>query len=189
MSIPEFVSFPSQYPPNSLKRLLLIGLVALICNVHHARADDFKASWITTTTGDSTKSNSWHLFRKSVTLGAVPAKALARIGVDAKYWLYINSKLVVYEGGLKRGPNPYDTYYDEVDIAPYLQKGKNIVAVLVWYWGAGGFTHNSSGRVGLLFDCRAEGMELLSDATWKAIPHPAYLPSTAPKPNFRLSEP
>ena len=43
--------------------------------------------------------------------------------------------MVVFEGGLKRGPNPEDTYCDEVDLAPYLKKGKNQVAVLVWYFG------------------------------------------------------
>jgi alpha-L-rhamnosidase len=33
--------------------------------------------------------------------------------------------MVVFEGGLKRGSNPKDTYYDEVDLTPYLKKGDN----------------------------------------------------------------
>ncbi|CAA9282696.1 MAG: GH78 / CBM67 [uncultured Cytophagales bacterium] len=188
MPVPRIFTRLRATLPKPLCGLLLAGLLAY-CGTHPLRAQDFKASWITTTAGDSTRPNTWHLFRKSVTLRTVPAKAVARIAVDAKYWLYLNGKLVVYEGGLKRGPNPRDTYYDEVDLAPYLQRGDNTVAVLVWYWGGGGFTHHSSGKVGLLFDCRAVGLELLSDATWKATPHPAYEPSTAPKPNFRLSEP
>ena len=54
-----------------------------------------------------------------------PEKAVAQIAVDSKYWLWINGQLAVFEGGVKRGPTPKDTYYDEVDLAPFLQKGKN----------------------------------------------------------------
>jgi hypothetical protein len=60
---------------------------------------------------------------------------------------------------------------------------------LVWFWGGSGFSHHNSGRSALLFEARGTGFELLSDAAWKAIRYEAYQPSTAPKPNFRLSEP
>jgi len=70
----------------------------------------------------------------------VPDEAIARIAADSKYWLWINDNLVVFEGGLKRGPNPEDTYYDEVDIAPYLKAGSNTIAALVWYFGKQGFS-------------------------------------------------
>ena len=57
--------------------------------------------------------NTWLNFRKEVNLPNVPTSVIARIGADSKYWLWINGKPVVFEGGLKRGPNPLDTYYDE----------------------------------------------------------------------------
>ena len=57
--------------------------------------------------------NQWIAFRKDVRLDAVPGSAPARIAVDSKYWLWVNGRLVVFEGGLKRGPNPQDSYFDE----------------------------------------------------------------------------
>ena len=61
-----------------------------------------------------------------------------------------------------------------MDIAPYLTEGKNSIAILLWYFGKDGFSHNSSGRAGLLFDCQTEKFEILSDASWKCKPYEAY---------------
>ena len=55
--------------------------------------------------------------RKTLSLSAAPTVATARIACDTKYWIWINGKLVVFEGGLKRGPKPRETYYDVVDLA------------------------------------------------------------------------
>ena len=68
--------------------------------------------------------NLWTCFRKSVTLEAAPRRAVARIAVDSKYWLWINGELVVFEGQLKRGPTPNDTYYDRVDLTGHLRNGR-----------------------------------------------------------------
>ncbi|VGO13612.1 hypothetical protein PDESU_02169 [Pontiella desulfatans] len=92
--------------------------------------------------------NQWSCFRNVVALDEAPRKAMARIAVDSKYWLWINGEQVVFEGQLKRGPTPDDTYYDEVDLAPYLKKGDNTIALLVWYFGKDGFSHKSSGTPG-----------------------------------------
>ena len=128
--------------------------------------------------------NQWIAFRKDVRLDAVPASAPARIAVDSKYWLWVNGRLVVFEGGLKRGPNPRDSYFDEMDLAPYLRKGDNQVALLLWYFGKDGFSHLGSGQPQLWFDAPA-----LGDAPWMCRVHPAY--GTAvdlPAPNYRLPE-
>ena len=57
------------------------------------------------------------------------------IAVDSKYWLWVNDSLVVFEGGLKRGPNSQDTYYDCIDISDFLRKGLNAISIQVWFWG------------------------------------------------------
>lgn len=101
---------------------------------------------------DANHPNTWMTFRKDIILPKRPEKAVAQIAVDSKYWLWINGQLAVFEGGVKRGPTPKDTYYDEVDLAPFLQKGKNQIAILVWYFGKEGFSHKSSGQAGLLFN-------------------------------------
>ncbi len=112
-------------------------------------------------------------------------EAVARIAADSKYWLWINGKIVVWEGGLKRGPTPRDTYCDEVDLAPHLQVGENVIAVLLWHFGKDGFAHNDSGRAGLLLDCQAEGFQLLSDHSWKVLRHPAHFDTGPPQRNTR----
>lgn len=132
--------------------------------------------------------NSWICYRKQVTLDNAPRKAVARIACDSKYWLWINGEGAVFEGQLKRGPTPADTYYDTIDLTPYLKAGANTVAAMVWYWGKDGFSHNSSGQAGFLFDARIDGLSLISDASWKAIIHPGYGSTDAPHPNFRLPE-
>lgn len=150
-------------------------------------ASDWKASWISTDACQS-ESNTWLNYRKTVEIAIVPAEAIAKIAVDSKYWLWINGQMVVFEGGLKRGPDPKNTYYDEINIAPFLTTGKNTIAVLVWYFGKQGFSHNSSGKAGLLFDCQAQGLEIISDKSWQCSINPAYETCSDPKPNFRLSE-
>lgn len=134
------------------------------------------------------KSNLWICFKKSFELKESQSSSAFYIAVDSKYWLWINGKLVVFEGGLKRGPNPKDTYYDKVDIGRYLKKGKNTIGILMWYWGRSGFSHLSSGVPGLLVKLQFKNQTIDSDGSWKAKIHPAYGESGPPYPNPRLSE-
>lgn len=159
----------------------------LCCVALSTYAYDWKAYWISTDACQS-EPNTWLNYQKKIKLASLPEKAIAHIAADSKYWLWINGNMIVFEGGLKRGPNPNDTYYDEIDIAPYLKKGDNTIAVLVWYFGKQGFSHNSSGKAGFLFDCQEEELEILSDDTWECCLNPAYQTCGNPKPNYRLSE-
>ena len=68
------------------------------------------------------------------------------------YWLWVNGKLIVFEGSLKRGPNRTDSYVDTVELAPHLKPGKNTIAILSWYFGREGMSHLSSGMPGLYVD-------------------------------------
>ena len=131
-------------------------------------------------------SNSWVCYRQTIHLGTVPRLALTQISTDSKYWLAINGRLIVREGQLKRGPNPRDTYYDELDIAPYLHAGNNKISILTWYWGKNGFSHQSSGQTALLFE--SEALHLFSDSNWRVSPQPAYYSISGTQPNFRLAE-
>lgn len=170
------------------KIFLVLCLILPFLSQTQAQTPNWKAHWIGSPMAPDTTVNNWLAYRKNITLQHIPAKAIANIAADSKYWLYINNKLVVFEGGLKRGPNPHDTYYDAVNIAAYLQPGKNTIAVLLWYFGKQGFSHNSSGKAGLLFDCQAPGLSILSDKTWKSVKIKAYQTAGEPIPNYRLSE-
>ena len=121
---------------------LLLLLVALVFTTE--AKSEWKASWIVPSMCTS-EANSWIVYRKTVDIEKVPEALTANIAADSKYWLWINGEMVVFEGGLKRGPSISDTYYDEVEIAPYLKKGENTIALLVWYFGRNGFSHIRSG--------------------------------------------
>lgn len=167
------------------KRLIIIFL---IFHVFHVTAQDhWQAHWITDPSAKN-EVNSWYSFRKDFSLEKTPQKALTKIAIDSKYWLWINGELVVFEGGLKRGPTPKDTYYDEIDIAQYLKKGKNNISVLGWFFGKEGFSHKNSGQFGFLFQCISPEIHIISDSSWKVTQNTAYESCPEPLPNFRLPE-
>ncbi len=143
------------------------------------------AKWIGPEKGAA---NMWICYRKSFEMGRVPVSVPARLAVDSKYWLWINGKLVVREGGLKRGPTPNDGYYDAIDLAPYLKPGENTIAVLAWYFGKQGFSHKSSGKPGLVMEAALEKGALITDTSWKMRLHPAFATAGEPLSNYRLPE-
>jgi len=122
--------------------------------------------------------NTWVAFRKEFDLMETPKTALAKIATDTKYWLWLNGEMVVFEGGLARGPSPGNSYYDEVDIRAHLKPGKNTIAILVWYWGKTAKTHDDSGQGGIVFSANLGETVLNSDRTWKMKVHPAYDPKS-----------
>lgn len=169
--------------------LFFIVLVCILAAVQLKAADDFlpQSKWIGSEQCQSTP-NTWLCFRKTVHLPGVPGEMIANIAVDSKYWLWINGKMVVFEGGLKRGPAPGATYYDQVDIAPYLEKGENTIALLVWHFGKNGFSHVNSGTAALLFCAQGANLSIVSDKSWQCSVYRAYQNTEAPFPNYRLSE-
>ena len=158
----------------------------------------FSANWIWDPSDDG-QSNRWMTFRKDVTLDSVPEKVTAKIAADTKYWLYINGELAVFEGQLKRGAALLDkdiypqgdssqpdldhmiqevaTYYDEVDLTPYLKEGNNTIVALVWYFGNEGHSHVGSGQGGFLFESQMGDQMVISDDTWKVSRQMGYQPS------------
>lgn len=167
------------------KYLLLLAFIGTLASAEVKT--DWKAQWISTERCQSA-SNTWLAYRKTVSIDEVPTALTAHIATDSKYWLWINGRMVVFEGGLKRGPSPYDTYYDSVEIAPYLVSGENTIAVLVWHFGKNGFSHVNSGLAALLFEAIAPGIEIVSDKSWNCTVYDAYQNTEAPLPNFRLAE-
>jgi hypothetical protein len=168
-----------------LTGLLLASVSMSLVQVSASSDPVWTAHWLSPA---ETAPNSWTCYRKNFMVKNVPEHVLARIAVDSKYWLWINDRLVVREGGLKRGPTPTGTYYDELDLAPHLVKGRNTIAILAWYFGKNGFSHNSSGRAGVVFEANLEDQTLASDATWKILQHPAFGKAGGVQPNRRLPE-
>ncbi len=167
--------------------LILPSFLILLYSNGVTGSTNWKGQWITAFENQNA-TNTWIAYHKTFDVDKIPGKAIAKVAVDSKYWMWVNGELVVFEGQLKRGPTPHDTYYDEVDIAPFLVKGDNKLAILAWFFGKDGFSHNSSGKAAMIFDCQAPGLELHTDDSWKAIIHPSFGCTGRPHPNFRLPE-
>lgn len=144
------------------------------------------AHWITADDSLCNEQNTWIEFRKDFTLNKRTSKVEARIAADSKYWLWVNGQPVVFEGGLKRGPNPTDTYFDVIDLTPYLKRGGNSLRLLLWHFGKAGFSHINSGKAGVIVNVPAIG--LVSDSSWFSQRLKAYQSTGKPTPNFRLPE-
>ena len=141
---------------------------------------DWTADWIWT---QSCSEDSYVAFRKTFTLDEDMDTATAFISAVDKYVLWVNGEMVTLDGSLKRGPTPYDSYYDTVVISN-LRKGENVIALLVAFNGRSGdgsivpVVIDEEGdeytQAGLLFEMQAGDQLIKSDSSWKALRHPAY---------------
>lgn len=176
----EMIPFANDYKiPESIPEYSVIPTEA---------KDDWTAKWIWDKE-NLTKTNSWMCLSKKVTLDKVPDELTAHIAADSKYWLYINGENIVFEGGVKRGPDESSSYYDSVDIAPYLREGENTVCALVWYWGdETSYSYHTSGQGGFILEAIGEDISLISDSSWRVKRNPAYIDSALYPPNYRLPE-
>lgn len=165
---------------NGLRRWAGALMMALLVTTQATAAD------IITSSGKPTH-GMWLCFRKAVTLSRAVSSATLRIAADSKYILVINGDTVVRYGGLKRGPNPRDTYIDTVTVRN-LKAGHNDIAVLVWYLKSGGFSHRPSPVAGLYFDMEAGRVRVQSDSTWSVRRFTALYVPTGDTPNTRLAE-
>lgn len=159
-----------------MRRLILVFFITVVTLGSTEAQNWGNARWIWQNAAGP--ANTWLAFRKTITLDEVPSDAMTKISVDTKYWLWINGEMVLFEGGLASGAAPNTIYYDPVDLAPYLKKGENTIAILVWYWGRTRKVHDDSGMGGLLFDADLGDQPLVSDASWKVKVHPAYDPNS-----------
>ena len=151
--------------------------------------ENWKAKWIWQKE-KRRKENVWLCFNKKVDIADAPKTLIASIAAENKYWLYINGEMVVREGELKRGPTPTGIYYDEIDIAPYLTAGENLISILVWYWGKKvSYSSTDAGMGGLLFEAENASESIISDNSWKILVNPAFRKDKGRlQPNYRLPE-
>lgn len=169
-------------------KYLVCGLL-LCASVVSLRAQSVSGAWIAPDASGVDTVNTWICFRKDFVLDKKPKDVRIEIAADSKYWLWINGKLVVFEGGLKRGPAPDSGYLDELDLTNYLIKGNNKIALLVWYFGKEGFSHKDSGKSGLLIHSLNPAYAMINtDESWYSRLHPAFEDAGEPYPNWRLPE-
>ena len=100
--------------------------------------------------------NTYVLCRSELELPATPERAIVRVTADTRYRLWVNGERV------NRGPArgyPASQPYDELDLAPYLRSGANVLGIQAHCIGDYTFQSEFAGRPGVLLDGAAEFSE------------------------------
>ncbi len=133
----------------------------------------WRASWITHPTANQLDYGVFHA-RKDFELARIPSSFKIHVSADNRYRFYVNGTYVC------NGPSRDDRLhwrYETVDIAPYLQNGKNVMAALVFNFGAFRPVSQHSYRTALIVQADDEKFyQINSDASWKIYENKAYQP-------------
>ena len=128
---------------------------------------------------DAEKKNSNIILRRAVSFGQdkkPPQRAFCRAACDTHYCLFVNGNAVVWNGGLNRSAKR--AYYDEFDIAKYLNKGDNVIVVICTYYGNEGRDLVCSEKAGFIFECN--DLEIYSDKNFTVYENAAFkMPSSS----------
>ncbi|WP_420149844.1 family 78 glycoside hydrolase catalytic domain [Spirosoma sp.] len=140
------------------------------------------ARWILHPTAPARQYGIYH-FRKAIELSQKPARFVVHVSADNRYRLFVNGKSVAL------GPARSDLQnwnYETLDLAPYLQPGRNVLAAQVWYMGEGAPFAQMSYQLGFLLQGDGEVEKIANtDATWKIFQNPAYTPIKNDIPKLR----
>jgi alpha-L-rhamnosidase len=134
--------------------------------------EKWKGAWITHPGIETTGHGVVH-FRRTFDLAEKPAEFIVNLTADNQYRLYANGRFVNF------GPQLSDVRhwrYETVDLAPFLQAGRNVVAVEVINWGVNRFYGIMSTQTALAingFSPVAEVVNTQAD-TWKVYHNRAY---------------
>jgi len=153
-----------------------IIFVFLILTVSFLSAQEVKwtAHWIMHPTLEP-QAHAVILFRKDFELAAKPEKFVVHLSADNHYRLFVNGKYVL------RGPARGDIFhwfFETIDIAGFLNVGKNVISAEVVNWGPKrSFTYFSQLTSFILQgDSEAEKMVNTAGGSWKCIQNEAYSP-------------
>ncbi len=113
-------------------------------------------------------------FRRVVRLERAPETFVVHVSADNRYRLLVNGESVA------TGPQRSDLLhwrYETVDLAPYLRPGLNVLAALVWNWGAERPVAQFSYRTGFLLQGDGERESIANtNQHWKVLHNAAYEP-------------
>lgn len=129
--------------------------------------------WITAPNAPHINYGVYH-FRKSIHLSIITNSFIIHISADNRYRLFINGKFVSL--GPVRG-DVSNWYYDTIDIAGYLNKGKNTVAVQVWNMGEHAAVGQISSQSAFFIQGDSKHEKTINtDEGWKVLQSTAYQP-------------
>ncbi len=141
-----------------------------------------ETTWISFPTANVTSFGVYH-FRKTFELDEVPSQLKIHISADNRYIFYVNGERISY-GPAKGDLNTYK--YDIVNISSKLNKGKNVLAAVVYNAGKNKPMALLSVQTAFLLRAEREKYSFLNtDETWKTYQNKAYDPITYNELNLR----
>ena len=144
---------------------------AQIANDHTVLSTPWNAYWIAPP-NDPGRECGVYYFRKALDLSAKPSTFNVKVSADNRYKLYVNGTLVSV------GPARGDTYYwnyETVDLAPYLNTGKNSIAAIVWNEAESRPEAQISLRTAFIVQGNTANEEILNtDNSWKCLQDKGY---------------
>ncbi|MDH6358611.1 alpha-L-rhamnosidase C-terminal domain-containing protein [Parabacteroides sp. PF5-9] len=132
----------------------------------------WKARWISLPEEPINAFGIYH-FRKSFELTDIPSRFIVHVSADNRYKLYINGEFVSL--GPARG-DIYNWNFETVDLAPYLKKGKNVLAAVVWnYAERKPVAQISFNQTGFILQGNTETESIVNtDKSWVCIKNQGY---------------
>jgi alpha-L-rhamnosidase len=136
---------------------------------------NWNAYWITHPDIALSEHNVVH-FRRCFELAEKPQSFIVHVSADNKYEIYVNGHFVC------TGPARADLQhwrYETVDLAPFLQKGKNVIAAMVVNWGPERMKAQFSSMTAFFLSGHGETERIVNtdDDGWKVFWNRAYSPN------------
>lgn len=146
----------------------------------------WSAHWIDVP-GEQSNGYGVYLFRKQLDLAAKPGSFVVHVSADNRYKLFVNEKLVSL--GPARGDLEHWNY-ETVDIASFLQAGRNIIAAKVWNEAEWRPEAQISLRTGFILQGMTKAEEVINtDDSWKCIRDGSYRPIKISLPAYYVAGP
>ena len=132
------------------------------------------ARWIAVPKAPRTEYGVYH-FRKTFELGARPERFVVHVSGDNRYQLFVNGQRAAW--GPARG-DLFHWRYETVDIAGFLQPGKNVLAAVVWNFGEDAPEAQITLETGFVLQGDGD-VERVADTgpSWKCVRDAAYSPA------------
>lgn len=126
-------------------------------------------------------------FRKVIEITSIPETFPIHVSADNRYKLFVNEKLVSI--GPARG-DLLHWKFETIDIAPFLQKGHNVIAAQVWNEGELKAEANVSYQTGFILQGGNDEAQILNtNESWKSIQDKSYSPIKVEMKTFYVAGP
>ena len=153
-------------------------------------ADAPPANWIAPSKVSGDSFTVFHA-RRTFALDKAPTRFVVHVSADNRYRLYVNGVK------MSSGPQRSDVNhwrYETIDLAPQLHAGRNVIAALIWNWGAARPVAQHSHRTGFVLqgNSAAEAALVNTGPAWKVLLDSAYAPiviTTAQMRNYYAAAP